>query len=593
MGDTGLLASGRGAFYVEVVHCTMANVLFGMIHRLLYSLGGLSLLVMLMGPVAWAQADQVVHNATIYTMHPEQPEAEAMAVRGDRVLMVGSDEQVQQAYPEAPSLDAEGHAIVPGFIDAHGHLTGLAETFLQADLVGTESVDAVIDRLESFAADLPEGAWLEGRGWDQNEWPGDGDFPTRQDLDDAFPDRPVYLVRVDGHAAWVNTAALEAVGMQEITDRADPEGGAILRDDADQPTGILIDTAMGLVSGEIPSATREQLDDALEEALEHTARLGMTGVHDAGIGREAIERYERFIGKDRFPIRVHAMLDGRGEAFDYYCENGLIYDLAGHLSVRSVKFYMDGALGSRGAALLDDYSDDEGNQGLLMRSPEGLQEDVERALQCGYQVNTHAIGDRANREVLNAYEAAQETYGTASGRHRIEHAQVLHPDDMTRFADLNVIASMQPMHATSDMGWAEDRLGDERAEGAYAWQSLAERGVDLAFGSDFPVEPVDPLQGFHAAVTRQDADGMPEGGWMPDERMTREGALHGFTYGAAYAGFNDTDRGRLAPGYYADFVMLSDDIMEIPANELLDAEVIATYVGGTRVYADEAAPEAP
>ena len=543
-----------------------------------------ALLLLFLPTAAQAQADRVVHNATIYTMTSAHPTVEAMAIRGERVLMVGTNEQVRGAYPDAPTLDAEGRAIVPGLIDAHGHLTGLAETFLQADLVGAGSVPEVIERLEAFAGDLPEGAWLEGRGWDQNEWPGEGDFPTRQDLDEAFPDRPVYLVRIDGHAAWVNTAALEAAGFDAIAAMDDPEGGAIRRDAEGMPTGILIDTAMQPVRAEIPSPTSAQLDDALDEALATTARLGLTGVHDAGISRASIERYQRFIDADRFPLRVHAMVDGRGETFDHYCADGLIHDYEGRLSVRSVKFYMDGALGSRGAALLHDYSDDPGNDGLLMRSPEGLEDDVRTALRCGYQVNTHAIGDRGNREVLNAYASAQEAQGTGPGRHRIEHAQVLDPEDMGRFVELGIIASMQPMHATSDMGWAEDRLGADRVQGAYAWQSLKERGVRLAFGSDFPVEPVDPLQGFHAAVTRQDSSHEPEGGWQPLERMARFQALRGFTHGAAYAAFNEDDRGQLAPGYYADFVILSDDIMRIPETEILDAEVIATYLGGAPIY---------
>jgi predicted amidohydrolase YtcJ len=264
-----------------------------------------------------------------------------------------------------------------------------------------------------------------------------------------------------------------------------------------------------------------------------------------------------------------------------------MHDYKGRLSVRSVKFYMDGALGSRGAALLEDYHDDPGDRGLLMRSPEGLQEDVAAALACGYQVNTHAIGDRGNHEVLDAYANAQSEQGTGPGRHRIEHAQVLTWSDMNRLSELNIIASMQPKHATSDKGWAADRLGEDRVQGAYAWQSLKERGVPLAFGSDFPVEPADPIQGFHAAVTRQDADNEPAGGWQPLERMARFQALRGFTHGAAYAAFQENDRGQLAPGYYADFIILSDDIMQMPATEMLNAEVVATYLGGTPVYERE------
>lgn len=532
---------------------------------------------------AQAQADWVLHNARIYTVDTDQPRAEALAIRGERILMVGSDADVLATYPDARRVDAAGRTVVPGLIDAHAHLMGLAESLIQVDLVGTTSKQAIIDRLEDFAQDLPADAWLTGRGWDQNDWPTPA-FPTRADLDDAFPDRPVWLTRIDGHAAWGNTAALEAAGLERLRTMDDPEGGTIVRDENGRPTGVFIDAAMGIVGQAVPEPSDAELDRALELALQETAQYGLTGVHDAGVDRATIARYQRFIDGGRFGLRVYAMIGGRGATFDHYCEAGPIRNDQDRLSVRSVKFFIDGALGSRGAALLADYSDDPGNQGLLMQQPAPFEENVRAAMACGFQVNTHAIGDRGNRVVLDAYEAAMNTMGPTIGRHRVEHAQILAPDDIARFAELDVIASVQPTHATSDMYWAEDRLGPHRIEGAYPWRSLLDSGARLALGSDFPVEQVDPLLGFYAAVTRQDAERWPDGGWHPEERMTRHEALRGFTLDAAYAAYQEDELGSLEPGKLADFVILSRDIMEVPPDEILETEVVATYLGGARIY---------
>ncbi len=537
---------------------------------------------------AHAQADWVLHNAQIYTVDPEQPEAEALAIRGERILMVGSNDDVLGAYPDARRVDAEGQAVIPGFIDAHAHLMGLGESLIQVDLVGTTSKQEILDRLEDFAQDLPEDAWLTGRGWDQNDWPEQA-FPTRADLDQAFPDRPVWLTRIDGHAAWANTAALEAVGMDRLQSMDDPEGGTIVRDEDGRPTGVFVDAAMGIVGQVVPDPSDAKLDRALELALQETAEVGLTGVHDAGADRATIQRYQRFIDADRFGLRVYAMIGGRGATFDHYCDAGPLHNYDDRLAVRSVKFYIDGALGSRGAALLEDYSDDPGNRGLLLQQPDAFRENVQAAMACGFQVNTHAIGDRGNRIALDAYEAAMGRLGTTRGRHRVEHAQIVAPGDIPRFAALDVIASVQPTHATSDMYWAEDRLGPERIEGAYAWRSLLGRGARLALGSDFPVEQVDPLLGFHAAVTRQDAERWPEGGWHPEERLTRHEALRGFTLDAAYSAFQEDDLGSLEPGKLADFVILSQDIMAVRPETLLDTEVVATYLGGVPIYTRDGA----
>ncbi|MDX1548221.1 MAG: amidohydrolase, partial [Rhodothermales bacterium] len=442
--------------------------------------------------LAYAQADFVLHNARIYTVDEAQPMAQALAVRGERILMVGSDAQVLGAYPEAERRDAGGRAVIPGLIDAHAHLMGQGVAMLQVDLVGTGSVGEIIERMRDFEQTLPAGAWLTGRGWDQNDWPAAADgthpFPTRQDLDAAFPDRPVWLRRIDGHAAWANTAALRAVGLEVLAGMDDPEGGQIIRDAQGQPTGVFIDTAMGYVGSKAPGFTDAQYAQALQLAIGEAVRLGLTGVHDAGIDRAEVELYQQAIDAGRFDLRLYGMIGGAGATFDHFCREGLIYDYGGKLTVRSVKLYMDGALGSRGAALLAPYSDDPGNVGLLREPPETFEQKVRRALACGLQINTHAIGDRGNRVVLDAYEAGFRDLGRGPGRHRIEHAQIVALEDIPRFADLGLIASMQPTHATSDMYWAEDRVGAERARGAYAWRALLDAGARLAFGSDFPVE---------------------------------------------------------------------------------------------------------
>ncbi len=534
---------------------------------------------------ARAQAHFVLHNARLYTADPAQPQAEALAVRGDRILMVGSDAALLEAYPDAERRDAGGRAVIPGLIDAHAHLMGQGLAMLQVDLVGTASKAEILERAQAFAATLPEGAWLTGRGWDQNDWP-EKTFPTRADLDAAFPTRPVWLRRIDGHAAWANTAALRAVGLEKRDAMDDPEGGKIVRDEAGDPTGVFVDAAMDIVGAVVPPQSPAALAQALQLAIGEAKRYGLTGIHDAGVGLEEVAGYRQAIDAGQFDLRVYALIGGRGETFDHFCENGPLLDYGGKLTVRAVKFYIDGALGSRGAALLEDYSDDPGNQGLLMRTPDTFTDDVRRALECGFQVNTHAIGDRGNRVTLDAYEAAMQQAGRTLGRHRIEHAQIVALNDIPRFAALGVIASMQPTHATSDMYWAEDRVGPDRAQGAYAWRKFLDAGARLAFGSDFPVEQVNPLLGFYAAVTRQDAKGWPEGGWLPEERLTREEALRAFTLDAAYAAFQENELGSLTPGKLADFAILSRDIMTIPPEEILETKVVATYLGGKKVYGE-------
>lgn len=538
-----------------------------------------------------AQAVELLINAHIYSMDRALPEAQAMATSDGQILAVGSDAGLHELYPGAKAWDLGGRTVIPGLIDAHGHLMALGERRLQADLVGTASVNDIVQRLKTFAAHLPDGAWLIGRGWDQNDWPGEHAFPSAAQLDMVFPDRPVWLERIDGHAGWANSAAMATIG--NLDTLPDPEGGRIVRDSQGRATGIFVDNARELIERARPPLSGADLDRALHTALAELNSYGMTGVHDAGIDLETWRRYRRFADAGELPLRIYAMALEGTKLEGQLCNQGLVLGYDDRLWARSVKIYIDGALGSRGAALLADYNDDPGNRGLLRMAPPVFERKVERALGCGLQVNTHAIGDRGNRVVIEAYRDAFAAAGQASGRNRIEHAQILNPADIPRLAQLGIIASMQPTHATSDMYWAADRLGEERLAGAYAWQSLRKAGARLALGSDFPVESANPMLGIYAAVTRQDLKGWPKGGWRPAERLTREEALRGFTLDAAYAGFMEQVTGSLTPGKFADFAVLDQDPMRVPAADIPKTRVLATFLGGKPVYVAEgfAVPE--
>ncbi len=535
----------------------------------------------------------VLHNARIYTVDDTQPRVEAMAVDSGRVVALGLNEEMLIAYPDWARMDAGGRTVVPGLIDAHAHLMGLGQFLTRVDLVGTESKADVIVRASEFAETLPEGAWLMGRGWDQNDWApapdGSHPFPSRFDLDEIFPDRPVWLRRVDGHAGWVNSAALREVGIDpDALAPSSPAGGQVAVDELGRPIGIFLDTAEErLIEDKTPPPTHAELREQLRRALATTARFGLTGVHEAGIRTDTLEVYREAIGNGSFSIRNYAMVDGIVDLLETICVEGIVEGEGDRLWIRSLKLYGDGALGSRGAALLADYEDDPGNRGLFRYDQSLLLSMVQKAMQCGLQVNVHAIGDAAARAVLDAYEASIAATGGGPGRHRIEHAQVVALEDIPRFVELGVIASVQPTHATSDMPWAEDRVGPERIQGAYAWRRFLDAGVRLPLGSDFPVESVDPLLGFYAAVTRQDPDGNPLNGWYPDQRLTREEALRGFTIEAAYAGFMEDEVGSLEVGKWADFVILSRDIMTVPARAILDTHVEATFLAGEQIYAPD------
>lgn len=530
-----------------------------------------------------APADLIVTNARVYTADEARPLAEAFAIRDGRVVFVGSKSEADVLKGASTRIvDAAGRTVIPGMVDAHGHFGGLAQKLRAVDLVGTHSYDEVVARVVERAKTTPKGSWIEGRGWDQNAW-GDTRFPTHDKLSAAVPDHPVILTRVDGHAALVNTQAMRAASVTAAT--KDPDGGRLLRDAQGAPTGVLIDRAQGIVGAKVPNPTTAETRAALKDAISVMHRWGLTGVHDAGASRGMIDLYEQMAQAKELQLRLYVMISDDSAALAHYMQIGprsALYD--GQLWVRAIKLYADGAMGSRGAALLEPYSDDPNNNGLLLSAPAHIREVAERALRAGFQVNTHAIGDRGNRVVLDAYEAALKTVPTADHRFRVEHAQIINYDDIPRFAKLGVIPSMQASHQTSDMYWIGKRLGPTRVLGAYAWRSLINSGVVVPNGSDFPVEEVNPLISFHASISRQDANDWPAGGWFPEQRMTREEALRSMTLWPAYAAFQEKDMGSLTPGKFADFVILDQDIMRVPAELVLKTRVISTYVAGKEVY---------
>ena len=534
-------------------------------------------------------ADLVLVNGKIYTVDKARPTVSALAVQGGRILFAGSDAEARRLGNTSTAvIDLGGRTVIPGIIDAHAHLLGLGDMLRRVNLVGSTSYDEVIERVKAFSKDVKPGEWILGRGWDQNRWPSK-EFPTHDALSRAFPNNPVVLDRVDGHAVLANAKAMELAHVSAAT--ADPEGGRLIRRSGGAPSGVFIDNAQTLIVNAIPAPSRAELRSAILAAIAECNRLGLTGVHDAGVEPDTVGIYEELAKAGNFNLRNYVMLSdpgepssprARGNPYLQRGPQGALYD--GHLWVRAIKLYADGALGSRGAALLAPYADEPSNSGLLVLRPEYIRAWADAALRTGFQVNVHAIGDRGNRIVLDSFESALRAVPNADHRFRIEHAQVISPEDIPRFAKLGVIPSMQPTHQTSDMGWAEARVGPQRIRGAYAWRSLLNTGVVIPSGTDFPVEEVNPLLTFHAAVTRQDPSNLPPGGWYPDQKMTREEALQSITIWPAYAGFQESVLGSLTPGKYADFVVLDRDIMRIPDTEIVGTRVVSTWIAGKRVY---------
>lgn len=519
--------------------------------------------------------------ASVVAAGPQQsPQHDAaVLVAGGIVRETGPADAMRRAHPTARVVDMKGATILPGLIDAHGHLYGLGLAIDIVHLAGVNSYEEVIRLVRERAQSAATGEWIRGRGWDQNRW-ASREFPTAAPLDAAIPDHPVWLKRVDGHAGVANSAAMRAAGVTRAT--PDPEGGRIIRDAEGDPTGTFIDDAQSLIERTIPAPSFEQRKKQVLKAAQEIAANGLTEMHDAGADNQTIRAVRELIDEKRFPIRVYTMLSGSDRALlDEWFARGPLMNYGGRLTVRSIKLYADGALGSRGAALLAPYSDEPSNTGLLLTKPDVMESIARDARTHGFQVNTHAIGDRGVKLVLDAYEGAGVR---RADRFRIEHYQVVAPADFSRTARDGVIASMQPTHATSDMPWAERRLGSERIRGAYAWRTVLNSGARLAFGSDFPVEEVNPFFGIHAAVTRQDHEGNPPGGWFPEQRLTLAEALRGFTSDAAYAAFEEDSRGTIEPGRLADFTIVDGDLFAMPAGDLSKAKVRATVVGGEIVY---------
>ncbi|MBA3341321.1 MAG: amidohydrolase [Gemmatimonadaceae bacterium] len=529
------------------------------------------------------RADLILVNGRVYTVDAARPLVAAIAVRNGRVLFAGSEREARAlAGPQTRIVDARGQTVIPGMVDAHAHLFGLGNSLRNVQLAGARSYDEVITRVVARARDVKPGEWIVGRGWDQNLWP-DRNFPTHEALSRALPNNPVALERIDGHATLANAMAMRTARVDAST--KDPDGGRLIRLSDGSPSGVFVDNASAFIDRAVPPLTRQQARDAIIAAIAEANKWGLIGIHDAGVGPETIDIYEALAREGRFSLRNYVMISDDSAAIRHYMSRGplsALYD--GRLWVKSIKLYSDGALGSRGAALLAPYSDEPGNTGLLVSAPAHIEQVATAALRRGFQVNVHAIGDRGNRIVLDAFDAAFRKVPRADHRFRIEHAQVISPSDIPRFSVLGVIPSMQASHQTSDMRWAEARVGPERIKGAYAWRSLLETGVVIPNGSDFPVEEVNPLISFHAAVSRQDGTNWPSGGWYPRQIMTRTEALKSITIWPAFAAFQENLMGSLAPGKYADFVILDRDIMTIPASDILKTRVVSTWIAGRTVY---------
>jgi predicted amidohydrolase YtcJ len=535
---------------------------------------------------AEAPADLVLRGGVVHTVDARRPRAQAVAVRDGRIVAVGRDSDMAPLVgPKTRVLDLAGRTVVPGFDDAHAHLLGIGFAHLDVDLAGTRSFDEVVARVGAAVNGRPPGEWVRGRGWHEGKWDGPArgavrGFPTQEALSAVSPANPVVLERADGHATLANARAMALRGVTRATKA--PEGGDVVRDDAGEPTGVFVDNAQSLV--EPPPRTREEEARALDLAMDECLAKGVTSLTDAGAPLDVIELYRRMAAAGRLRVRLNVMAGGFAvmKALGRP-ETGAA---ARMLTVRSVKLYADGALGSRGAALLEPYADDPANRGLLVTPPAEILEAVRFALAHGFQVGTHAIGDRANRIVLDAYETALgEVRSVQSPRLRIEHAQILDAADIPRFGKLGVLASMQGIHCPSDRPWAPSRLGEARiAEGAYAWRKLLATGARILNGTDAPVEDVSPVRNFHATVTRQGEDGKPPGGFDPGQKLTREEALRTMTLDAAYGSFEERERGSIEPGKAADLVVLSQDILSVPDDALLQTGVVATIVNGRVLY---------
>ena len=521
----------------------------------------------------------LIKNVNGYTLDEsgELVTFKALAVDDGKISALNPDTTVQ--YDR--TVDGSGKTLLPGMIDAHGHLLGLGSNLLEVDLRDTDSVQQAVSKVAEYALANSAGEWITGRGWNQELW-SDRAYPRASDLDSKIDDRPVWLTRVDGHAGWANSRALKIAGIDKNTQS--PKGGQIVKDAQGNPTGVLIDNAMGLLEKHIPATGNKQLNAQLDAAGEHLLANGVTAMHDAGIPHSVYDFYLRRAVESTLPVRIYAMISATDSQLTTMLDNGPIRDADDYLFINSVKAYGDGALGSRGAALLKPYSDAPHQKGLMVTQPEDFPDLFNQVITAGFQLNFHAIGDRANRLALDQFEATFDEHGGQSLRNRIEHAQVVAPSDLARFSSLQILPSMQPTHATSDKNMAEDRIGKARMEGAYAWQTLLKSGIAVPLGSDFPVELANPFYGIHAAVTRQDRDNNPVKGWYAHEALSIKQAFKGFTLDAAYAAHMEDSLGTLTPGKWADFIIVDQDIFSVKPEALWKTSVEQTWVAGEKVF---------
>ncbi len=544
------------------------------------------------------KAERVFKNGNIYTAEDKQALVEAVAVTSDKIVALGSNAEIEKWIgDDTEVIDLQGQTMTPGFIEGHAHIMGVGYNELNLDLIQVKSYEELVEKVKEAVAKAQPGQWIVGRGWHQDKWTTKPakmvkGFQTHHLLSEASPNNPVFLRHASGHAALANAKAMEIASLNQLAKEAlkqnSEEGGEIIRDELGNPTGILNERAMMLVATKIPENTAETEEQALELAIQACWRNGITSFHDAGASRENIALFKKFLAEKKLGVRLYPMLTGwdLGQVYEYFSAGPYI-DSTHFLTIRSVKLNCDGALGSRGAWLLEPYTDRPDFSGMATYSMDTVLKVSRDALNAGFQVCSHAIGDRANKEILDRYEIAFKENPAKAKEHRfrIEHAQHLHPNDIQRFAQMGVIPAMQAIHMSSDRPWAIERLGEKRIkEGAYMWQSLLKSGAVIVNGTDAPVEPLNPIPSFYASVSRKTLAGTPENGYEPEEKMTREQALKSYTLFAAFGEFAENIKGSIAVGKLADFTVFSKNIMEVPEQEILEAQVTMTVVGGKIVY---------
>ncbi len=530
-----------------------------------------------------SKAEKIFINGHIVTMDKENPEVEAMAVGEGYILLTGTTTEIKKEYPDTEVVDLKGKTVIPGIIESHGHLLSLGQSFLELNLEGIKTPEAAVEMVRQRIEKTPPGEWIIGWGWDEGAWAKN--YPDNKALSDVSPDNPVYLRGLHGFASWANDKALKIAGIS--ADSPNPPKGEIIKNTkTHKPTGILTNKAQDLLTKHIPPMSLIQIEEALQLAIDECAANGLTTVHEANTSLKMLKALRSLKKKKKFKIRVYVMLDGTDKNLvESFLSKGPEIDQNHMLTIRCIKIFVDGALGSRGAALIKPYSDAPKIKGVIVTPEETLYQITVQSLKSGFQVATHAIGDLANRITLNAYKRAlKEVPEVKDHRLRLEHAQVVALEDIDQFAPLGIVLSMQPPHCTSDMPWAETRVGPDRIKGAYAWRSFLNTGVHLTLNSDFPGETLNPFYGMVAAETRQTPEGKPEGGWYPEQCLTRKEVLRAYTVEAAYSGFEENIKGKMKPGMLADFIVLSDNILTVPSKKLLSLRVEKTYVGGKRVY---------